>query len=134
MQIIVTNPVWLFLVLFLLVVIVAVPLVFVKSIMRYIVNVVTDDMISKLLSDKYTQNLAEFLPSLKRFSVLNSIELSLRAEEGKIITRPLGSPKHCLGFENLMFTPRQMTTLSLPESAEVDVSVRLLLMLKSRCS
>jgi len=78
---------------------------------------------ARLLADRYTENLAEFLPSLKRFSVLNVIELSLRAQTGQIVKRPMGSPKHWLGFENLMFAPRQMTGLPLPASAQVDMSV-----------
>ena len=94
-----------------------------KPVVRYIVKQVANDAISKLLTEEYTKNLAEFLPSLKRFSVLNAIELSLRAEEGKVIGRPLGSPKHFLGFENLMFSPRQMGQLSLPATAQVDMQV-----------
>lgn len=93
--------------------------------MRYIIKKVVMDATEKLLTDKYTENLAEFLPSFKRFSVLHTIELALRAEEGKMITRPLGSPKHFLGFENLMFTPRQMTRMSIPVSQQVNMNVTL---------
>jgi glutamate synthase domain-containing protein 2 len=77
----------------------------------------------KLLTEKYADNLAEFLPSLKRFSVLNAIEMSLRAQEGKVITRPLGTPKHFLGFENLMFQPHQMTKFPLPVTTQPDMTV-----------
>ncbi|MDR3565943.1 MAG: FMN-binding glutamate synthase family protein [Negativicutes bacterium] len=123
MQFTVTNPVWLIAPILLLAALVLAGVLLAKPLFRYVVKIIADDLLTKILTDKYTQNLAEMLPSLKRFSVLNLIELSLRAEEGKAITRPLGSPKHFLGFENLMFSPRQMTTLSLPDSTPVDMSV-----------
>lgn len=94
-----------------------------KPILRYLVNRITDDIMSKLLTDDYDQNLSELFPSIKRLSVLNLIEMSLRAETGKVITRPLGTPKHFPGFDLLMFSPRQMTKLSLPETSPIDMSV-----------
>jgi methylamine---glutamate N-methyltransferase subunit C len=126
MDIVASNLGWTLLLLLLLAALAVLALVFLaKPLSRYLIKIVINDAAAKLLTDKYTQNLAELLPALKRFSVLNTVELSLRAEEGKIITRPLGSPKHFLGFENLMFAPRQMTGLSLPESTQVDMSVTL---------
>lgn len=94
-----------------------------KPLIRYTIKIITNDALSKLLSDKYTQNIAEFLPSLKRFSVLNAIEMSLRAEQGTAITRPLGTPKHFLSFENIMFQPRIMSSITLPAKAQIDMSV-----------
>lgn len=98
-------------------------LILAKPIMRYVIKVITNDVVKKMLTDDYTQNIAETLSSLKRFSVINFIEMSLRAQNGKVLTRPLGSPKHFLGYDQLMFSPRQMTQLSLPESAQIDMSV-----------
>ena len=123
MPIISTNLQLLLFLIFLLTLVLLASIFLAKPIIRYVVNRIADDAIAKLLSDKYTQNLAEFLPSLQRFSVLNTIELSLRAEEGKVIARPLGTPKHFLGFENLMFQPHQMTELPLPESSPIDMGV-----------
>lgn len=96
-----------------------------KPLLRLIIKRIIDDFASKLLSDTYDQNLAELLASVKRFSVINFIELSLRAQTGKIITRPSGSYKHFLGYDHLMFSPRQMTGLSLPVDARIDMSVTL---------
>lgn len=123
MQLTITDPVWLIAPILFLVIVVLATILLAKPITRYVTKIIADHMVSLLLTDKYTQNLAELLPSLKRFSVLNLLELSLRAEEGKAITRPLGSPKHYLGFENLMFTPHQMTKLAFPDSTPVDMSV-----------
>jgi len=96
-----------------------------KPILRLMIKLVVNDMSSKLLSEKYTQNLAEFIPSMKRFSLLNTIELSLRAEHGEIIMRPLGSPKQFLGFENLMFTLKQMRKPALHDATPIDMSVQI---------
>lgn len=95
----------------------------VRPLTRYLIKLVTTSMVTKLLTEEYTKNIAELLPSLARFSALNLLELSLRAENGKVITRPLGSPKHFAGYDNLMFSPRQLTQLSLPESTQIDLSV-----------
>ena len=108
---------------FLLVILIPVFMVLAKSISRYLVKKIVNHIAAIVFTDKYTLNLIELLPSLMRFSVLNLIELSLRAQRGTVLTRPLGSPKHVLGYDNLMFNPRQMTGLSLLESDQVDMSV-----------
>lgn len=95
----------------------------VKPIFRYIIKVISDHVTKILLTDEYSKNIMELLPSLKRFSVLNLLEVSLRAQSGEVIKRPLGSPKHLMGYDNLMFNPRQMTMLSLPEDTKMDMSV-----------
>jgi len=125
MEITITNFEWLYSLVAAMTLVLAALIIFAKPISRYVVKLVADDAVAKLLTDKYTQNLAEFLPAFKRFSVLNTVESSLRAQTGKIIKRPLGTPKHFLGFENLMFAPRQIARLSLPESTQVDMSVTL---------
>ncbi|MEG6586913.1 FMN-binding glutamate synthase family protein [Dendrosporobacter sp. 1207_IL3150] len=125
MQIIITNSQLLIIIGLIAIMMISSVIFLAKPVLRYIVGRITNSAMSKLLSEEYDQNLSELLPSLKRFSVLNLIELSLRAESGKALTRPLGSPKHYLGYDNLMFSPRQMTRLSLPENTPIDMSVTL---------
>ena len=96
---------------------------FAIPILRKVIGKITGTAAKRLLSDKYTQNIGEMWPSLNRFSILNLLETSLRSQDGKVITRPLGTPKHFLGFENLMFAPKLMTSLSLQESVKVDMQV-----------
>ena len=122
MQITITSSIWLFLLILLLAVQLSLAIVLlVKPVMRYFLGKEIGDFTSRLLSDKYTQNLMEVWPAGKRLSVLNILEIGLRAQTGKIITRPLGSPKHFPGFDNLMFAPRLMTGLSSPESTPVNM-------------
>lgn len=123
MQITITNSEWLFVLPLTFAVVLILLALVAQPLTRYIITQVFNNTMSKLLTEKYTQNVAELLPSLKRFSVLNALELSLRAENGTTVGRPLGSPKHYLGFENLMFSPCQMQRVSLFADVPVDVSV-----------
>ena len=123
MQIITDNLQWIIPLIFLLTFLVLAILFLTKPILRYIIKKISDHATKILLTDEYSKNLMELLPSLTRFSVINLVELSLRAQTGKVIKRPLGSPKHLMGYDNLMFNPRQMTALSLLEDTEMDMSV-----------
>lgn len=124
MQITITSSFWLFLLILLLVLQLFLVLILIfKPIMRYLVGKQISDFMDRLLTDKYTQNLMELWPAGKRISVLNILEIGFRSQDGKIITRPLGSPKHFPGFDNLMFAPQLMTKLSLPENAQINMQV-----------
>ncbi|WP_434511081.1 FMN-binding glutamate synthase family protein [Desulfitobacterium sp. AusDCA] len=124
MQITITSSFWLFLLLLILALqLFLVLIVLIKPVLRYIVGKQISEATSRVLSDKYTQNLMEVFPAGKRISVLNILETGFRAENGKIITRPLGSPKKFPGFDNLMFSPQLMTKLSLPLSTPVNMQV-----------
>jgi methylamine---glutamate N-methyltransferase subunit C len=126
MQITITSSFWLLLLILLLVIQLALVLMVIsKPLLRYIVGKQISDFMDKLLSDKYTQNLMELWPAGKRISVLNILEIGFRSQSGKIITRPLGSPKHFPGFDNLMFAPRIMTRFALPESTQMNMKVTL---------
>lgn len=94
-----------------------------KPISRYYVNKISDHMIGRILSDKYSENITEVITSLKRMSVLNMIEFNLRAQDGKTIERPLGSSRHFPGYDMLMFSSPVMTKFALPESAKIDLRV-----------
>jgi len=124
MQITITSSFWLFLLILLLALqLFFVLILLIKPVFRNLIGQQIRDFSGKLLSDKYTQNLMELWPAGKRISVLNILEIGFRAENGKIITRPLGSPKQFPGFDNLMFAPHLMTRLSLPESAQINMQV-----------
>nr|WP_242876307.1 FMN-binding glutamate synthase family protein [Desulfosporosinus hippei] len=79
----------------------------------------------RLLRDKYPENLMELWSSVRRTSVQNILEISLRAEEGKIIQRPLGSPKPLPHYDTLMFVAAQMARLPKEGTIPVDMKVTL---------
>ncbi|MDP4126798.1 MAG: FMN-binding glutamate synthase family protein [Bacillota bacterium] len=124
MQITITSSFWLFLlILFLALQLFLILIIIIRPILRYIVGHQIGDFVDRLTTDKYTQNLMEVWPAGKRISILNILEIGLRAQSGKIITRPIGSSKHFPGYDNLMFAPRLMTRLSLPEGTPMNMQV-----------
>lgn len=81
--------------------------------------------IERLFKDQFSQNISEAYASESRVSFAKTLELNLRAENGLIIQRPMGSPKKFPGYDMLMFAPSTMAKVSLPESAKVDMQVTL---------
>nr|WP_328812255.1 FMN-binding glutamate synthase family protein [Paradesulfitobacterium ferrireducens] len=96
-----------------------------KILFRKLVQRLFSLVVGRLLQDKYSENLAELWTALERVSLRNVIELGLRAEEGKIIKRPLGSPKPFPGYDHLMFIPAQMARLPVEGEVPVDMKVTL---------
>lgn len=82
-------------------------------------------VLNRFLSDEFSENIMELWSAVKRTSWQNILEISLRAEEGKIIKRPLGSAKKYLGFDGLMFVPAQMARLPIEGNVPVNMSVTL---------
>ncbi|WP_242865700.1 FMN-binding glutamate synthase family protein [Desulfosporosinus sp. HMP52] len=81
--------------------------------------------LERLLRDKYPENLMELWSAVRRTTVQNILEISLRAEEGKIIQRPLGSPKPLPHYDTLMFVAAQMARLPKEGTIPVDMKVTL---------
>ena len=96
-----------------------------KLFFRTIVQRLFGLVIERLLSDKYHENLMELWSAVRRTSVQNILEISLRAEEGKLIQRPLGSPKTLPHYDTLMFVPGQMARLPKEATVPVDMKVTL---------
>lgn len=91
---------------------------------KWIKNTVNRTIV-RLLRDSYDENLAELWSAGRRIGFQNILEMSLRAETGKRIERPLGTPKKFVHFDGLTFTPAQMSTLPLEPLAPVDMKVTL---------
>jgi glutamate synthase domain-containing protein 2 len=96
-----------------------------KRLFRTIVQRLFGLVIGRLLEDKYHENLMELWSAVRRTSVQNILEISLRAEEGKLISRPLGSPRKMPHFDTLMFVPGQMARL--PKEANIPVDMKVIL-------
>jgi len=80
-------------------------------------------VLERLLRDKYHENLMELWSAVRRTSVQNILEISLRAETGKLIDRPLGSPKPLPHYDTLMFVAAQMARLPKEGTIPVDMKV-----------
>lgn len=96
-----------------------------KRFFRTGVQRIFDLVVTRLLEDNYSENLMEFWSAVRRTSIQNILEISLRAETGKILKRPLGSPKTFNHFDNLMFIPAQVVRLPIEINVPVEMSVTL---------
>ncbi|WP_088229072.1 FMN-binding glutamate synthase family protein [Desulfosporosinus sp. FKB] len=96
-----------------------------KRFFRTIVQRLFGLVIDRLLQDKYHENLMELWSAVRRTSVQTIVEISLRAEKGGLIERPLGSPKRLPHFDTLMFVPGQMARLPKEGNVPVDMKVTL---------
>lgn len=94
-----------------------------KQLLRYMVNRVVDHCINLLTTETYTHNLFETITSFKRSTVQKILEAELRSQRGKLIERPLGSPKNFAGYDTLMFAPTIMTRFPISESTPIDMRV-----------
>ena len=54
--------------------------------------------------------------------IQNVWETNLRAEQGKVINRPFGSPKKFIDFSGLSFSPVYLKSMPTPESKEVKMN------------
>lgn len=76
-----------------------------------------------VMTDEYHENLWEFVSATTRVGPQKIVELNQRAEYGKAVERPLGSPKKFPSIESLMFSFAQIDTLPIPETEEIDTTV-----------
>ena len=90
-----------------------------------ILGIIANSILGRILSDQYSQNITEVITSEQRISVLNTIELNLRAQDGKVVSRPMGSPKKFPGYDMLMFSPSLMTKMSITDNVKIDTQVTL---------
>jgi glutamate synthase domain-containing protein 2 len=80
-------------------------------------------MITRLMSDRYPENILEMVTAFIRVNPIIVAENSLRAETGEVIKRPFGSPRKFLGFDGLVFSPAQLAVLPTSEKVQIDTRV-----------
>lgn len=90
---------------------------------RPMANILSDRLTKILMTDPYHENLWEFISAGRRAGFQNVIETNLRSQDGKVISRPLGSPKNFPSTDDLMFNIAQLAILPTPEDVPVDMSV-----------
>lgn len=77
----------------------------------------------RLLQDPYRENLWAMVSSLDRMGPQVALENSLRAQTGKAIKRPLGSPRKTITFDGLIFNIAQLANRPIHHRQMVDTSV-----------
>ncbi|MFY9526877.1 MAG: FMN-binding glutamate synthase family protein [Limnochordia bacterium] len=91
--------------------------------LRYMSAQTVRSFLRRIMTDPYPENLAELYTATKRTGIQEIIETNLRAEFGRLIQRPFGSPKKYRHFDALMFGPAIVDRLALPSATPIDTAV-----------
>lgn len=90
---------------------------------RAAVNRLSDGILKRIMIDKYEENIWEFVSAATKVGLQNIVETNLRSQEGKVIRRPLGSPKKMPDFNGIMFNFAQLHHLPTSEGTPIDTTV-----------
>ncbi|RXT04874.1 FMN-binding glutamate synthase family protein [Ammoniphilus sp. CFH 90114] len=91
--------------------------------MRPLTQLILGAFIKRIMKDRYPENIWEMVTAITRTPPTSVVENSLRAESGKVIERPFGSPRKFLHFDGLIFSPAQLAILPAPDDAPVDTKI-----------
>jgi len=83
----------------------------------------SNSILHRLMVDKYQENLWEFVSAARKVGLQNIVETNLRSQEGKLIQRPLGTPKSFPGLDSIMFNYAQLHRLPTDEGESIDTGV-----------
>lgn len=95
----------------------------VKPLLRNRIKMGMMNFVEEILRDSYADNLWELISATRRPGPQVIVETNLRAHEGSVIERPLGSPKEWPDFKNLVFNFAQVVRKPAAYDAPVDMSV-----------
>ncbi|HZK34635.1 MAG TPA: FMN-binding glutamate synthase family protein [Bacillota bacterium] len=93
----------------------------VKKISKLAVNKIHDDLLARILSDVYEDNLWELVSSTLRVGPMATVETSLRAQEGKLIERPMGPPRMFPKLGDIKFNGAQLHTMPTGIETAIDM-------------
>lgn len=94
-----------------------------KFLGRRIFRDVATDSLRTIMTDKYGENLWEFVSAITKVSPQVVVETSLRSQEGELIHRPLGSPKKLPSLNQIMFNIGQFHIMPTPLKQHIDTKV-----------
>ncbi len=90
---------------------------------RKAIDVAFDNFTKRIMEDPYDENIWELISSSSRIDPQIIVETNLRSTEGKVINRPLGSPKNFPNLQELMFNIAQFHTMPTPLEQRIDTKV-----------
>lgn len=73
--------------------------------MRRMADAMVDSLMRRMLQDPYTENIFSMVTSTQKLGARNMVEAALRAESGRALHRPIGSPVVKSPWEMLVFQP-----------------------------
>ncbi len=92
-------------------------------IIRRMANGLMDAVVNRMLQDPYTENLFSFFTIGQKLGPRPIIEAGMRAESGKPLDRPLGSPIVLSPWEKLLFNPVHLYRLPTPDGVQIQTGV-----------
>ncbi|MCR3921736.1 MAG: FMN-binding glutamate synthase family protein [Firmicutes bacterium] len=94
-----------------------------RLMVRGVINRTHDHTLKTIMEDTYDENMWELVSATTRIGLQNVVETNLRSTEGKVIGRPLGSPKIFPSMDDLVFTIAQLYIMPTPLEETVDTKV-----------
>ncbi|MFC7441238.1 FMN-binding glutamate synthase family protein [Laceyella putida] len=92
-------------------------------IVHRIINSVADAVLNRMMQDPYTENLFSFVTIMQKLTLRSIVESAMRAESGKPLLRPLGSPVVLSRWEQLMFNPVHLFRMPTQDGVQVHTGV-----------
>ncbi|HEX6988121.1 MAG TPA: FMN-binding glutamate synthase family protein [Bacillota bacterium] len=90
---------------------------------RSLVDGLVDSLMKRMLTDPYPENLFAMVPIMNKVHVMNVIETGMRAETGKPLSRPLGSPFVLSDWQKILVNPVHLFRMPTPDGVQIDTSV-----------
>lgn len=90
---------------------------------RKFIDVTISRSIKTLLTDVYDENLMELFSVTKKVGPQSIVENNLRTTEGKLLNRPMGSPKTFPNLTQLMFAVSQLYIMPTNIGTKIDTKV-----------
>lgn len=91
--------------------------------LRGVMNEAADDLLFKMTKDRYTDNLLSMISVVKRVGFFPAMELWMRATQGEVLERPLGTNLHLSHWEELLLNPVHLHRLPVEDTHPIDQTV-----------
>lgn len=93
------------------------------KLVRRIVNMVSDSVMHRIVKDPYTENIFSYLTVMQKLSARAIVEAGMRAETGKPLSRPLGSPIVLSHWEQLLFNPVHLYRMPTKDNTQINTRI-----------
>ncbi|VBB07007.1 aldolase-type tim barrel [Lucifera butyrica] len=88
--------------------------------MMKMMDPVMDEAMVKMMTEDYPDNPMLLVTAATKMNPVAIIEAMMRAESGKELTRPLGSPVVLSPWEKILLNPKQLFTFPVPDYKQVN--------------
>ncbi|MFZ3170581.1 MAG: hypothetical protein WA118_01110 [Carboxydocellales bacterium] len=90
---------------------------------RKVIDLNHDSAVKTIMTDPYHENMWEFISATTRVTPQVIVETNLRTQEGKVIQRPMGSPKKFPSLDDLLFNIAQFHVMPTPLETPINTRV-----------